>query len=126
MEYRHWEQSSPLKRLKLSDVREWHSLWVKTVRPIIVIAGDTDGSDIVSLLSAKLGLSGKNPVELPKPGAMKQPGPLKEKIQIQIETSFGICFWGPYSACESATSPFDDGRQRTSFRPRQRLGGSNA
>jgi zinc protease len=72
-----------IKKIKTTDVSEWHNLWVKTVRPIIVIAGDTDGSDIVSLLSAKLGLSGKNPVELPRLSVMKQPGPFREQIQIQ-------------------------------------------
>ncbi len=81
-----------MKKIELSDVTEWHRLWVKSVRPILVIAGDTDGSEIVSLLSAKLGLSGKFPIELPKQGPMKPPEPGKENIMFQSKHHSALVF----------------------------------
>ena len=81
-----------MKKIKLSDITQWHSLWIKTVRPIIVIVGDTDGSEIVSLLSAKLGLTGKVPIELPKQGVMKPPEPGTENILFQSRHHSALVF----------------------------------
>ena len=81
-----------MKKIKLSDVTAWHNLWIKPVRPIIVIVGDTDGSEIVSLLSAKLGLTGKIPIELPKQAEMKPPKLGTENIRFQASHHSAFVF----------------------------------
>ncbi|MFN8008228.1 MAG: insulinase family protein [Terriglobia bacterium] len=76
-----------------ADLVEWHDQWVRNVRPIIVIAGDTDGSDIVSALTIKLSLAGSHQMDLPPQSEESLSTPLGDRV-VKKEQHHSCLVWG--------------------------------
>ena len=47
-----------------ADLRDWHTQFVEKAIPIIVITGDTEGSDLVARLSGYISTTGAEPLDL--------------------------------------------------------------
>jgi zinc protease len=53
-----------LAQITRADLIEWHAQFVQKAIPVIVIAGDTEGSELVARLSAYVSTAGAEPIDL--------------------------------------------------------------
>ncbi|MGH9429078.1 MAG: M16 family metallopeptidase, partial [Terriglobia bacterium] len=53
-----------LARISRTDLREWHAQFVQKAIPVIVITGDTEGSELVARLSGYISTVGAEPIDL--------------------------------------------------------------
>ena len=53
-----------LPRISRADLKEWHTQFVQKAIPVIVIAGDTEGSELVARLSGYISTVGAEPMDL--------------------------------------------------------------
>jgi zinc protease len=53
-----------LMRISRADLKDWHAQFVQKAIPVIVIAGDTEGSELVARLSGYISTAGAEPIDL--------------------------------------------------------------
>jgi zinc protease len=53
-----------LLRITRTELKEWHTQFVQKAIPVIVIAGDTEGSELVARLSGYISTVGAEPIDL--------------------------------------------------------------
>jgi zinc protease len=87
-----------LARISRADLRDWHAQFVQKAIPVIVIAGDTEGSELVARLSGYVSTAGAEPIDLKMALPVKSHDRLSEKIESrdrgQSATSVGFLTLG--------------------------------
>ncbi|MCI0417895.1 MAG: insulinase family protein [Acidobacteria bacterium] len=53
-----------MSRISRSELRDWHTQFVQKAIPVVLIAGDTEGSELVARLSGYMSTSGAEPIDL--------------------------------------------------------------
>src|SRR4029079_1738749 len=53
-----------ITRLRREDIQEWHAQFIQNTSPVITIAGDSEGSELVALISGQFSSSTAQPVDL--------------------------------------------------------------
>jgi zinc protease len=53
-----------LARISRTDLHDWHAQFVQKAIPVIVITGDTEGSELVARLSGYISTAGAEPIDL--------------------------------------------------------------
>ncbi len=83
-----------LSRITRDDVIEWHKQFVAKAVPVIVIAGDTEGSELVARLSGYFSTTGAETVDLQMALPVRPPDRPGEKLELrdrrQSATSAGF------------------------------------
>jgi zinc protease len=87
-----------LARISRADLRDWHAQFVQKAIPVIVIAGDTEGSELVARLSGYISTAGAEPIDLKMALPVKSHDRPSEKIESrdrgQSATSVGFLTLG--------------------------------
>ncbi len=87
-----------LARISRTDLRDWHTQFVQKAIPVIVITGDTEGSELVARLSGYISTVGAEPIDLKMALPVKSHDRPNEKIESrergQSATSVGFLTLG--------------------------------
>ena len=117
-----------VQRISQEDLLEWHTQFVKDAVPVIVISGDTEGSELVARLSNHFSRSAARTIDLDLALPVKRPDRINERLEErdhqQSTTSLGFLTLGASEpetriltvvadlVSESGGRPFEEVREK--------------
>lgn len=70
-----------IMRLRREDIQEWHAQFIQNTAPVIAIAGNSEGSELVALMSSQFSSSTAQPIDLSVALPVKPVERFKEQVE---------------------------------------------